>query len=139
MNDIKVVITVEVHPTEDVDKVERAVKNFFPHASIDTKSGGAPSVLVAMTEGRNGLAHLRTHLRQERIVHAARRVFRRGLQPHSFTFYLNKQVAYVNRTSFSEPYGESPLGAIKVEVDCSDPMDVINWLIEESSRTRLPL
>lgn len=139
MTDIKVVITVEVHPTEDVDKVERAVDNFFPHASIDTKSGGTPSCLVAMTEGRNGLAHLRTHLRQERIVHAARRVFRRGLQLHSFTFYLNKQVAYVNRTSFCEPYGESPLGSIKVEVACYDPRDVINWLTEESSRTRLPL
>jgi predicted RNA binding protein with dsRBD fold (UPF0201 family) len=133
LTDIQVIVTVEVHPTEDVDKVTEAVENFFPHASLETKSEGTTSRLVAMTEGKNGLAHLRTHIRQERIVDAARRIFRRGLQHHSFTFYLNKQVAYANRTSFCEPYGESPLGSIKVVVDCYDPRDVINWLTEEFS------
>ena len=138
MIDIKVVVAVDVHPTEDVDKVKQAVENFFPHASLETKSGGTTSLLIAMTEGKNGLAHLRTHLRQERIVDAARRIFRRGLQHNSFTFYLNKQVAYANRTSFCEPRGESPLGSIKVVVACNVPRDVITWLTDESARTGLP-
>jgi predicted RNA binding protein with dsRBD fold (UPF0201 family) len=138
VTDIKVVVAVDIHPTEDVDKVKQAVENFFPHASLETKPRGTTSLLVAMTEGKNGLTHLRARLRQERIVHAARRIFRRGLQRHSFTFYLNKQVAYANRTSFCEPHGESPLGSIKVVVACNDPRDVIAWLTAESAMTGLP-
>ena len=138
MNDVKVVVEVEVHPTEDLEKVRRAVENFFPIASLEIKSAGKTNLLVAMIAGKDGLARLRTHLRQERILNAARRIFLRGIQYKSITFYLNKQVAYANRTSFCEPFGESPLGSIKVVVDCDNPKDLINWLTTESSRTRLP-
>lgn len=136
MTDVKVVVEVEVHPTEDLEKVKRAVENFFPIASLETKSLERTSLLIAMTEGKNGLALLRTHLKQERIVNAARRIFLRGMQHNSITFYLHKQVAYANRTSFCEPFGESPLGSMKVVVECYDPKDVINWLTNESSRTK---
>lgn len=52
----------------------------------------------------------------------------RGISNHSIIVYLNKQVAYVGHVSFSAPQGESPLGPIRVQIDASDSLEIINWL-----------
>jgi predicted RNA binding protein with dsRBD fold (UPF0201 family) len=135
---VQVVVEVEVNPTEDREKVMKAITNVFPTASIDATSGGEKSRLIATTEGLEGLAELHRRLSQERILAAARRVFRRGTLGQSITFYLNKQVAYVQRISFCEPAGESPLGPIEVTMRCDDPKEVIDWLTRNTSRNSAP-
>ena len=136
MNDVQVVVEVEANPTEDLEKVKKAITNFFPTASIDVTSGGRKSLLVATAEGTKGLAEVYSRLRQERILAAARRVFRRGTEGKYITFYLNKQVAYVQRISFCNPYGESPLGTIEVKILCDDPKELIDWLTRDAARDR---
>ena len=136
MNDIQVVVEVEVNPTEDLEKVKKAITNLFPAATIDVRSGGRKSLLVATTEGTKGLTEFYISLRQERILAAARRVFRRGTQGNYITFYLNKQVAYAQRISFCDPFGESPLGPIQVKVRCDDSKEVIDWLTRVRSRDK---
>jgi predicted RNA binding protein with dsRBD fold (UPF0201 family) len=136
VNEIQVVVEVEVNPTEDLEKVKKAITSFFPAASIDVKSGGRKSLLVATTEGIKGLTEFHSRIRQERILAAARRVFRRGTQGNFITFYLNKQVAYAQRVSFCDPFGESPLGPIEVKIRCDDPTEVIDWLTKVTSRDK---
>ncbi|MCW4038785.1 MAG: hypothetical protein NWF13_08640 [Candidatus Bathyarchaeota archaeon] len=136
MNDVQVVVEVEVNPTEDLEKVKTAITNFFPTASIDVTLGDRQSSLVATTEGVKGLAEFSSRLRQERILTAARRIFRRGREGNYITFYLNKQVAYVQRISFCNPYGESPLGTIEVKIMCENPKELIDWLTRDASRDR---
>lgn len=136
MNDVQVVVEVEVNPTEDLEKVKKAITNFFPTASIDVTPGARKRFLVATTEGVKGLTEFSSRLRQERILTAARRVFRRGREGNYITFYLNKQVAYVQRISFCNPYGESPLGTIEVKILCDDPKEVIDWLTRDALRDR---
>jgi predicted RNA binding protein with dsRBD fold (UPF0201 family) len=136
VNDINVVVEVEANPTEDLEKVKTAITNFFPTASIDVTPGDRQRLLVATTEGVKGLAEFYSRLRQERILTAARRIFRRGREGNSITFYLNKQVAYVQRISFCNPYGESPLGTIEVKIMCDDPKELIDWLTRDISRDR---
>jgi predicted RNA binding protein with dsRBD fold (UPF0201 family) len=74
------------------------------------------------------LTKLYNLLRRERIRDAARGVLYEGLSEKSIIFYLNKQVAYVGHVSFSKPVGESPLGPIKVEIQCDKPRELIDWL-----------
>jgi predicted RNA binding protein with dsRBD fold (UPF0201 family) len=136
VDDVQVVVEVEANPTEDLEKVKKAITNFFPTASIDVTSGGRKSLLVATAEGTKGLAEFYSRLRQERILAAARRVFRRGTEGNYISFYLNKQVAYVQRISFCDPYGESPLGTIEVKIMCDDPKELIDWLTRDASRDR---
>jgi predicted RNA binding protein with dsRBD fold (UPF0201 family) len=136
VNDVHVVVEVEANPTEDLEKVKTAITNFFPTASIDVTPGDRQRLLVATTEGVKGLAEFYSRLRQERILTAARRIFRRGREGNSITFYLNKQVAYVQRISFCNPYGESPLGTIEVKIMCDDPKELIDWLTRDISRDR---
>ena len=121
MKDVQVVVEVEVNPTEDLEKVKKTITNFFPTASIAVTPGERKRLLVATAEGMKGLTEFSSRLRQERILAAARRVFRRGTEGKYITFFLNKQVAYVQRISFCNPYGESPLGAIEVKIRCDDP------------------
>lgn len=128
MNNITIRIEVEVHPTEDLDKVKRAVENIFGRVEYETKPYSHGFLLIAKTKGTDGLTKLYNMLRRERIRDAARTVLFKGLTENTITFYLNKQVAYAEHLSFSNATAESPLGPIKVEITCDNPIELINWL-----------
>jgi predicted RNA binding protein with dsRBD fold (UPF0201 family) len=128
MDEITVHIEVEINPTEDTEKVKRAVENIFGQINFEIKSQQRRSLLIAETKGLDGLTKLQNILRRERIRAAARSVFYEGTHENSITFYLNKQVAFVGHVSFSQPTAESPLGPIKVEIHCNNPRELIDWL-----------
>ncbi len=124
---MKVRVRVEVKPTEDREKVERAVLNLFD-AALREESFGETTVLVGEGDSRC-LLKFRRLLFEQRILDAAREQMMRGLTGDGFRFYLHKQAAYAGRVSFcSYEFGESPLGPIVVEVSTSDPQLAILWL-----------
>lgn len=128
MDEISVYIEAEVNPTEDIEKVRRAVENVFGDVEFRVKPKLRGSILVGKATGLDGLTRLQNLLRKERIRDAARGALFEGLSEKSIIFYLNKQVAYVSHISFSKPEGESPLGPIKVQIQCDNPQELIDWL-----------
>jgi len=128
MDEISVYIEVEINPTEDPEKVKRAVENVFGQVDFEVKPQKRGSLLTAETKGLDGLTKLQNLLRRERIRTAARGVLFEGLRGNSIIFYLNKQVAFVGHVSFSKPVAESPLGPIKIEIHCDNPKELIDWL-----------
>ena len=128
MDRVAVHVEVEVNPTEDLDKVKVAVEKIFGSLEFETRSRDRGTLLMARVKGINGLTKLRDLLRRERIRAAARRVFFGGLDEKSIVFYLNKQVAYVGHISFSKPTAESPLGPIRIQIQCDNPRELIEWL-----------
>jgi Protein of unknown function DUF54. len=46
----KVVVTAELRPSEDVDKVKVAIANFFDYTTIRREKGGRFEVLIAESE-----------------------------------------------------------------------------------------
>ncbi|MGD2066494.1 MAG: RNA-binding domain-containing protein [Candidatus Bathyarchaeota archaeon] len=128
MNDIHVHVEVEVNPTEDLEKVKEAVENIFGAVTFKVKSRTWGQLLIATTKGTEGLTKLKNILARERIRAAARKVLRSGMDDNSVTFYLNKQVAYAGHISFSQKTAESPLGPINVQIRCSHPRELIEWL-----------
>ena len=128
MDEVEVHAEVEVNHTEDPDKVEAAVEKILGSLKFETRSGDGRTLLIARVKGINGLTKLRDLLRRERIRAAARRVFLGGLDQKSIVFYLNKQVAYVGHISFSKPTAESPLGPIRIQIQCDNPRELIEWL-----------
>lgn len=128
MDEINVHIEVEINPTEDSEKVKRAIENVFGKVDFEIKPQQRGSLLTAEIKGLDGLTKLQNLLRRERIRAAARGVLFEGLRGNSITFYLNKQVTFVGHLSFSEPVGESPLGPIKIEIHCDNPKELIDWL-----------
>jgi predicted RNA binding protein with dsRBD fold (UPF0201 family) len=128
MDEIAVRVETEVNFTEDEEKVERAVANIFENVSVEAKPAFKGSVLVAEAEGREALVEFRRLLSLDRIRDAARKVLLGGLRGNAIRFCLNKQVAFASHVSFCEEEGESPLGPLKVTVECEDPRLLIEWL-----------
>ena len=133
MNEIEVHVEVMINPTEDSEKVKKAVENIFWNAEFEVKPLKRGSLLTAKARGTDSLTKLYNLLRRERIRDAARTVLFSELGEKSITFYLNKQVAYVGHLSFSEPEAESPLGPIKVQIHCDDLRRLIEWLTPKTT------
>jgi predicted RNA binding protein with dsRBD fold (UPF0201 family) len=128
MEEITVHVETEINPTEDEDKVEKAVTNIFDSASVEVKSSYKVNLLYATAEGRDALVKFRNLLSLDRIRGAARKVFLVGLRGNAVRFCLNKQVAFAGHISFSEEMAESPLGPMKITIECEDPQQLIDWL-----------
>ena len=129
MSEVALKIEVEIKPTEDPEKVKIAVKNLFELSSMELISHQKGSLIKVKTVGKEGLTKFYMLLRQERILTAARRVLIKGVSDRNIIFYLNKQAAYMMRISFCESIGESPLGPIRVEIECDNPKALIDWLV----------
>jgi predicted RNA binding protein with dsRBD fold (UPF0201 family) len=133
MEEIAVRVETEINLTEDEEKVEKAVANVFDSVSVEIKPSYRGSVLVAEAEGREALVKFRRLLRVDRIRDAARKVLFGGLRGKAVRFCLNKQVAFAGHISFCEEVAESPLGPLRVTIECEDPRLLIDWLAERSA------
>ncbi len=128
MNEITVRVEADINPTEDPNRVKRAIENIMGNAEFDVRPQRRGSLMIAEAKGAEGLTKFQNLLRRERIRNAARGVLFQGLSGKSIIFYLNKQVAYVGHLSFSQPTAESPLGPIRVQIRCDKPREIIEWL-----------
>jgi predicted RNA binding protein with dsRBD fold (UPF0201 family) len=129
MDEITIRVETQISPTEDEDKVETAVTNMFDIASIETKQSYKNKILLAKSSGLESLAKFRNLLSIDRIRDAARKALCGGLKEHFISFYLNKQVAFAGHASFSEAIAESPLGPIRVVIECENPRSLIEWMV----------
>lgn len=116
---VEVTINARCFPTEDMEKVARAITNIFPDAEV---TGCDP--LIAHSHSLETFSDL---LKRQRIRDAARAVLRRGLKRSTASFVLNKQVAAVGKISFSEE--SHALGDIEVTLSQLDLQALMDSLI----------
>jgi predicted RNA binding protein with dsRBD fold (UPF0201 family) len=128
MDEVMIHVETEVNPTEAEEKVKTAVANLFGNIALQTKPAYRGSVLTAEAEGQEALIKLCNLLRMDRVRDAARKVLFRSLRGNAIFFCLNKQVAFAGHVSFSEAVAESPLGPLKVMINCENPRQLIDWL-----------
>jgi predicted RNA binding protein with dsRBD fold (UPF0201 family) len=133
MEEITIRVETEVNPTEAEEKVKKAVANLFGDIPTQIKSSYRGSILTAEARGQDVLIRLCNLLRNDRVRDAARRVFFGALRGDTISFCLNKQVAFAGHVSFSNEVAESPLGPLKVMIECENPRQLIDWL---TPRTR---
>jgi len=128
MDKITVHIKADVNPTESEEKVKKAIGNMFGSVDIRTEDTLNAKTLTAESKGLEALTKIYNILRRERIRDAARTALLHGLDRRSVSFCLNKQVAFAGHVSFSQEEAESPLGPIRVKIECDNPREVIHWL-----------
>lgn len=133
MDEVTVYIEAEVNPTESEEKVKRAVENIFGDVQTKIQPMHKGALLIAEAKGLEALTKLYNLLRRERIRDAARGALFDGLSGKTISFCLNKQVAYAGHVSFSKEVAESPLGPIKVRIECEDPKRLIDWLAPKTA------
>lgn len=133
MDEITVRVETEVYPTETEEKVKRAVVNLFGDITLLITPCHRGSVLTAEAKGEEALVKFRNVLRNDRIRDAAKRVLTGRVRRGALSFCLNKQVAFAGHISFSEEVSESPLGPLKVVIECESPRQLIDWLAPKTS------
>ncbi|HHT75414.1 MAG TPA: RNA-binding domain-containing protein [Methanomassiliicoccaceae archaeon] len=114
-------------PTEDREKVRRALLNLFPEGEVEEHE----DVIIVRTESGERLRQL---IIDHHIRDTARSMMLCGRSGRVSSFKLNKQVAYVNKISFVE--GSPALGAIDIEVEDEDIDAAIDYLAESTVEVR---
>ena len=124
----RLIAETEIRPTEDPEKIMQALRNILPQLAAETLTIGTATIVRAETDSVSQLIKLREIIRRERILDAARRSLFPGIRGNSMEFGLNKQAAFSSRVSFCESEAQSPLGPIRISVQCSDPSKLVEWL-----------
>jgi hypothetical protein len=135
MSEVLSRVETPLNPTEDPEKVLRAVRNLFPNCSPSiVRSDERHGKLEGSMSRLEDLDNLRILLRQGVIRDAARKILLRNISGSSIVVHLNKQAAFAGKASFCERYDESPLGPVTLTITVENPEQVIDWLAPSSRR-----
>jgi predicted RNA binding protein with dsRBD fold (UPF0201 family) len=127
LSEAKVVIRAEVNPTEDPEKVAKAIMNVFGPIALETIERRGGTTIEARMTGIESLRHLRDSLARERIRDAVRRMLSHWASDEAeLSFGINRQAAYAGHVSIYQA-SHTPLGPIQVTVK-GDPGAVISYL-----------
>lgn len=124
---LKIRIEAEVNPSEDPEKVKRAIGNVFGKeaaSNIGVERGKAIYIL----DSYRGLTKVYEQVRHKRTLAVLRRLLTKNREEGGTWFYLNKQAAFVGKVVLCEEAQESPLGPIKVSIETNDVDGLIEWL-----------
>jgi len=138
---ISVKISSAVYPTEDPEKVIKAISVLFTGIelqketieSTEAEKGVSPSFLLTGEGGLDLLFNLHGLIRREMIIDSIRnKAFNKGLSREglSVRFLLNKQAAFVGVPSV--PAEKGSLGAIEVVIRADSPEEMerlFEWLL----------
>jgi predicted RNA binding protein with dsRBD fold (UPF0201 family) len=119
---MKLRVEAEIKPTEDSEKVLKALRNLFP--SLNFSQSGR--ILAGESDDLSSLQTMKELLRKQAIRDAARAHLLSRIFENKLEFMLNKQAAFCGRVNFTD--GESPLGPIKVCIETENPKEIVQYL-----------
>lgn len=117
---INIKIKTPLHPTESKDKVETAIRNIFPDASLSQSN----ECIIGTSNSIKTFGEL---LKSQRIRSTARMELLKRLSSNAFEFTLNKQAAFMRKVNFSK----DSLGPIYVRVQIDAPKSIIDSIAPE--------
>ncbi|MFQ6135410.1 MAG: RNA-binding domain-containing protein, partial [Nitrososphaerales archaeon] len=109
---VKLTIEAPLKPSEDPEKVEKAMRNIVGGIDL-TVIQRQGDRLTAETEDQKGLYTVYEKIRARQSLGVARRLLTRNASEDSTSIHFNKQAAYVNAVNICEDESESPLGPLK--------------------------
>jgi predicted RNA binding protein with dsRBD fold (UPF0201 family) len=118
----KVTARARVNPTEDLDKVIKAISNIFEFDEVEIGDG-----YVSVTGEKESLLNLRESLKTRQIRDTAERILLKGSEGNTVSFSLSKQAALVSTPNFVDRE-MSALGEIDVIIETDDAEAFIKWM-----------
>ena len=128
---VKIIISVEVRPTEDERKIMEALNKLFrvdPNG-IRRKKLGLYDLLIYETNDFEALEPFILRVKQRNITTHIRAYLEKNIIGNKTHIFINKQVAIVGRVSLCDAPSECPLGAITIEIETdnlNELMEIIN-------------
>ncbi|WP_042698700.1 RNA-binding domain-containing protein [Thermococcus sp. PK] len=121
----EVEVEAYVYPTEDIEKVKRAMLNLVSPLEFEAFDKGDYILLVGRTKDKKALQRLYELFRGQQILDTARAMLEEGYFGEEIIIKVHKQVAYAGKVNFNE---ESPLGPITIIIRTKDPQRLMKWL-----------
>ena len=118
----KMMARAKVNPTEDMDKVIKAISNIFKFDELEIGDG-----YVIVTGESESLLDLRESLKIRKIRTTAERIFLNGTERDKIIFSLSKQAALVSTPNFVDRE-MSVLGEIDVNIQTDNIERFIEWM-----------
>jgi uncharacterized protein len=122
---IELKIEASVYPSECPEKVISAVTNVIDKCSADFRYG---SRVVGRASGSESLNTIYEQVRSRASMGVLRRMLLDNKIADTTYFFLNKQAASAGIVVVIEDIKESPLGPIRVNIDCEELDMLICWL-----------
>ena len=118
-----------VNPSEDIDKIKKAITNIFPHSTLTTENFSVSAQSKDLTSFEK--IYETVHTKQSQRTY--KRNLEKNLENDTTWFYLNKQAAFANKIAICEKSDESPLGPIKVIITSSNIDRIIDWIVSRNN------
>ena len=114
-----------VNPSEDTNKIKKAISNIFPHSTITTENFS----ISAQSKDLKSFEKIYETIHTKQSQKTYRRNLEKNLEDNTTWFYLNKQAAFVEKIAICEEADESPLDPIKVVLTSSRIDRIIDWIV----------
>jgi predicted RNA binding protein with dsRBD fold (UPF0201 family) len=128
-SEIEIKVEATVNPSEDPQKVIAAIENVIDKCYPEFRYG---SRAVGRARGTEPLSLIYEQVRSRSAMGVLRRMLLDNRSGETTWFYLNKQAAAAGIASVIEDEQESPLGPIRVTIDCEELDSIVNWLVPET-------
>ncbi|AFL66448.1 RNA-binding domain-containing protein [Desulfurococcus amylolyticus] len=114
---VKIIVEAEVRPTEDAEKVKKAVKNIFAGDIIIQELGNKYRVVKGISLTIESLKPLKNLAKTQQVEPALKNYLIKYRTTTSITLLLHKQAAYAGKLSLIDSEKESPLGPVKIIIE----------------------
>ena len=121
----KIYAKADIHPTEDLNKVIKAVSNIFEYDEIVVEED-----YICARGDFDTIKKFGSELTERKIRSAARKIMLKGITSNKIKFKLSKQAALVGTLNLVED-DLSPLGEINVEIQTNQVKKLIDYLAPE--------
>lgn len=128
-SEIEIKVEATVNPSEDPQKVIAAIENVVDKCYPEFRYG---SRAVGRARGTEPLSLIYEQVRSRSAMGVLRRMLLDNRSGDTTWFYLNKQAAAAGIAAVIEDEQESPLGPIRVTIDCEELDSIVNWLVPET-------
>ena len=121
----KIEMFCSVNPSEDPEKIKKAISNIFPNSTLKTENFS----ISAVSNDLNSFEKIYETIYSKQSQKVYRRSLEKNLDKNTTWFYLNKQAAFAEKIAICEESEESPLGPIKVFLTSPNIDGIIDWIV----------
>ena len=121
----KIEVSASVNPSEDPEKVKKAISNILSISNIQT----GDFYIMAETNDFQLMEKIYESVHSSRSQKVLQKQLEKHMNNDSTWFFLNKQAAFVGKVVLCENEDESPLGPVKVVLSSSNINKIIDSLI----------
>lgn len=120
---LEIIVQTYINPSEDLEKVNFAIKNVFPNSNFILKD----NKLHLSTKKLEDLKKIKDQIRSRSTLSVLKKVLYKNQNIDITWFLLNKQAAFSGVVVVAEEEDESPLGPIKITIKNQDIEEIIAW------------